>query len=138
MNTNSVNTKSFFRRLAALLLIGIMTVSLVSCSSPDYIGKWTLSTMNDIPIAEYANQFELASDYFKIDLDVTEEQVTVTSSQKSSTLKIETKSNGFETIQNGEVAFSVLYDATKDTLSYTVDMGAETGKISYCYVRVAK
>lgn len=94
--------------------------------------------MNDIPIAEYANQFELASDYFKIDLDVTEEQVTVTSSQKYSTLKIETKSNGFETIQNGEVAFSVLYDATKDTLSYTVDMGAETGKISYCYVRVAK
>lgn len=130
--------KSAVSKLISILLTAVMALSLVSCSSPDFAGKWTLSTMNDVPIAEYANQLELPSDYFKIDMNVSSEEVTVTSSQKNSTLTIETKSNGFETIQNGEVAFSVLYDATTDTLSYTVDMGGETGKINYRYVRVAE
>ena len=130
--------KTNLKKALTILLVVVMTLILMSCSSPDFAGKWTLATMNDVPIAEYAGQLELPSDYFKIDLNVTAEEVTVTSSEKSSTLAIEAKSNGFETIQNGEVAFSVLYDAAGDTLSYTVDMGGETGKINYRYVRVTE
>lgn len=116
-----------------------MTLMLVSCSSPKYLGSWTLSQVNGMTVADYVSQFDVnvadfEENFFDMNLEVTKEEVTVTTKTETSTLKIIPKSDGFETTLYDQVAFSVSYNEETDTLSYTVNLGDE-GKVTYTYSR---
>ena len=148
------------KKTVLLLMLVLTLFTLSACTSPEYTGSWKLDKINGIPVAEYVaasgiNVADFPEGYFDLSLEVTEVNMTVTShagassaaENNVSTLDIDAKSDGFEALidktsiaEDGtekvttEIAFSVIYDSTMQTLSYTINRSEGIREV-YTYIR---
>ena len=117
--------KKTFRILALLMLVAVAALCMASCGVEEKVkGDWTTKTISGKTPAEEAaakglpeytavSNYTITSDEFKATT------VGLDGNTATASMKIKFKSNGFECLDNdGNVAMSVLYNESDDTLSF--------------------
>ena len=122
------------KKLVATLLLLVMTLAMTACGTLDINkikGDWTLSSVGDQTIEEYAESLGATAESCYINWTVSDNSFTSTNYAVSDTYDIELKANGFEAMKNGMIVMSVVYK--NDTLCYSVDYG--NGPVEHVFVK---
>lgn len=117
--------KKVTKKLALVLVAAmVMGMCLVGCGSvqKDVDGDWTLDKVNGQAVADWASANGMDVTLANMNMNVKDGKATVTNYQGTVTYDVEYKSNGFEVMQNGSVAFSVAYNKDAQSLSYKFNL----------------
>ena len=115
------------KMIVAIIMAMAMTLCLTACSSLDINkvkGDWTLSTVNDKTVEEYAAELGTDAYLVVVNATVTDKEYISENAEAKASYPISVKTDGFEVLasEGGDIMMSVRYDSAKDTLAYSVDI----------------
>ena len=118
--------KATLKRIGISLIAAVLAcLCLVGCGAiaiEDIKGDWTIDTINGMSLADYAASVGMDEDTCALNWTISDDKkLTTTNAVGSTTLDMELKSNGFEVMENGKLAFSVEFNKDAGTLTYSVD-----------------
>lgn len=119
------------KKLACMLLVAVMMISLVGCgeiSYDDIKGDWTATKIGGMTTEEYAAALGATVDMAGVNVTISEDdKITFINAAGEQTYDYERRSNGIEVKEEGkdEIYMSMTYDEEKKTLTYKVKIGTE-------------
>lgn len=128
--------KKIAKITSAIMMAFVMILSIAGCGldMSKVKGEWTLNTINGQSLADYAAGYGTTEAACAVNLTVNDKDVVIANINSSQTYSIQVKSNGFEILNpsdNKTVFMSVTYDASADTLSYSVSDGQTEQKFVF-------
>ncbi len=120
--------KAMTKKIATLVLVlAFACVGLVGCgaiSIDEIKGDWTLDTINDKSLSDYASELGMSEDMLFVNWTINDDKtITTTNLTGEGKISMELKSNGFEGKDDSGAEFSVEYNKDAGTLTYKLDPG---------------
>lgn len=128
--------KKIAKITSAIMMTFVMILSIAGCGldMSKVKGDWTLNTINGQSLEEYAAGYGTTAAACAVNMTVNDKDVVIANTASSQTYSIQVKSNGFEVLNpsdNKTVFMSVTYDASAETLSYSLSDGQTEQKFVF-------
>lgn len=128
--------KKIAKITSAIMMTFVMILSIAGCGldMSKVKGDWTLNTINGQSLEEYAAGYGTTAAACAVNMTVSDKDVVIANINSSQTYSIQVKSNGFEVLDpsdNKTILMSVTYDASAETLSYSLSDGQTEQKFVF-------
>lgn len=128
--------KKIAKITSAIMMTFVMILSIAGCGldMSKVKGDWTLDTINGQSLDDYAAGYGTTAAACAVNMTVSDREVVIANTNSSQTYSIQVKSNGFEVLNpsdNKTVFMSVTYDASAETLSYSLTDGQTEQKFVF-------
>ena len=110
------------KMLTVTILAVVMLVTMTACggASFDLDGTWNVSTINGLAIDEVAAAAGVEAAVLNTQWVFDGESVTGSTVGGEQVMVVDAKDNGVDLSVEGEIAYSMVYDAEADTLTYSL------------------
>lgn len=138
--------KSVTKKLAALVLVGIMMFSLTACGVDmnKVKGDWTVSTIGGKDLATVAAEKGIPEQLLYINYTISDKEIVLngfnndlSGNLTTDTYTLKKRSNGVEGYKGDTVMCSLIYDEKADTLTMKIGTDEATA-VSYVFVKGSK